>query len=103
MAHTIYERVIEKLRREPVEDFRIDYEDGYGNRPDAEEDGHAAAAAAEVAEGMLNADGAAAGTAIPPRGAGLRPRAGSFTIPGRIASSASRNAGKVEAGRPALS
>jgi citrate lyase beta subunit len=54
LAHTIYDRVNEKLRREPVEDFRIDFEDGYGNRPDTEEDGHAAAAAAEVAEGMLN-------------------------------------------------
>jgi citrate lyase beta subunit len=54
LAHTIYNRVNEKLRREPVEDFRIDFEDGYGNRPDEEEDGHAAAAAAEVAEGMLN-------------------------------------------------
>src|ERR1041385_2333733 len=27
----------ENLRREPVEDFRIDFEDGYGNRSDAEE------------------------------------------------------------------
>lgn len=52
LAHAIYNRVNEKLRREPVEDFRIDFEDGYGNRPDAEEDGHAASAAAEVAEGM---------------------------------------------------
>jgi len=52
LAHTIYKRVNEKLRREPVEDFRIDFEDGYGNRPDDEEDGHAASAAAEVAEGM---------------------------------------------------
>ena len=52
LAHTIYGRVSEKLRREPVEDFRIDFEDGYGNRPDDEEDGHAAAAAAEVAEGV---------------------------------------------------
>jgi citrate lyase beta subunit len=50
-AHTLYRRVREKLRREPVEDFRIDFEDGYGNRPDEEEDGHAAAAAAEVAAG----------------------------------------------------
>src|SRR5438067_9195400 len=25
----VYARVIEKLRREPVEDFRIDFEDGY--------------------------------------------------------------------------
>ena len=54
LAHSIYNRVNEKLRREPVEDFRIDFEDGYGNRPDAEEDGHAASAASEVAEGMLN-------------------------------------------------
>ena len=54
LAHSIYNRVSEKLRREPVEDFRIDFEDGYGNRPDAEEDGHAASAANEVAEGMLN-------------------------------------------------
>jgi citrate lyase beta subunit len=53
-ARSIYNRVNEKLRREPVEDFRIDFEDGYGNRPNEEEDGHAAAAAGEVAEGMLN-------------------------------------------------
>ncbi len=52
LAHTIYKRVAEKLRREPVEDFRIDFEDGYGNRSDEEEDGHAASAATEVAEGM---------------------------------------------------
>ena len=52
LAHTIYNRVNEKLRREPVEDFRIDYEDGYGNRPDAEEDGHAESGALEVAAGM---------------------------------------------------
>ncbi|HKC63725.1 MAG TPA: hypothetical protein VKB86_08805 [Pyrinomonadaceae bacterium] len=52
LARTIYQRVTEKLRREPVEDFRIDFEDGYGNRPDDEEDGHAASAAEEVAAGM---------------------------------------------------
>ena len=54
LAHTIYKRVNEKLRREPVEDFRIDFEDGYGNRPDEEEDNDAESAAAEVAEGMTN-------------------------------------------------
>lgn len=54
LAHSVYSRVNEKLRREPVEDFRIDFEDGYGNRPDAEEDGHAEAAAKEVAIGMTN-------------------------------------------------
>jgi citrate lyase beta subunit len=52
LAGAVYERVVEKLRREPVEDFRIDFEDGYGNRPEAEEDGHARAAAEEVARGM---------------------------------------------------
>src|SRR5213079_511315 len=53
-SQKIYDRVVEKLRREPVEDFRLDFEDGYGNRPDAEEDGHAASAAVEVANGAKN-------------------------------------------------
>ncbi len=52
LAATVYARVVEKLRREPVEDHRLDFEDGYGHRPDAEEDGHAVSAAAEVAAGM---------------------------------------------------
>lgn len=51
LARAIYTRVIEKLSREPVEDFRIDFEDGYGNRSDTEEDGHAVQAAVEVARG----------------------------------------------------
>jgi len=50
--NTIDARVRDKLRREPIEDFRIDFEDGYGNRPDAEEDGHAATVAREVARGL---------------------------------------------------
>ncbi|HMP73461.1 MAG TPA: aldolase/citrate lyase family protein [Kiritimatiellia bacterium] len=49
---TVYDRVLEKLKHEPVEDFRIDFEDGYGNRPDAEEDAQAIVAAKEVAKGM---------------------------------------------------
>ena len=49
---TIYTRVVEKLEREPVEDFRVDFEDGYGNRPDAEEDGDAAKVAGALATGM---------------------------------------------------
>ncbi len=52
LAQTIFKRVHEKLDSEPVEDFRIDFEDGYGNRPDAEEDGHAGSAANEVVAGM---------------------------------------------------
>jgi len=51
LAYTIYRRITDKLVREPVEDFRIDFEDGYGNRPDEEEDGHAVSAAAETADG----------------------------------------------------
>ena len=50
-AERVYERVREKLAREAVEDFRLDFEDGYGNRPDSEEDAHAESAAAEVAGG----------------------------------------------------
>ena len=52
LSKTVYERVVEKLKREPVEDFRIDFEDGYGNRPDEEEDHHAVAAADEVRRAM---------------------------------------------------
>jgi len=48
----VYDRLIGKLRREPIEDFRIDFEDGYGNRPEEEEDRHAESAANEVARGM---------------------------------------------------
>ena len=48
----LYARIIEKLQREPVEDFRVDFEDGYGNRPDSEEDHHAEFTAGEVARGM---------------------------------------------------
>ena len=53
-ADMIYARVLEKLKREPVEDFRIDFEDGYGNRPNDEEDHHAQLAAHEIAAGMRN-------------------------------------------------
>jgi len=55
LAPTVYERVRAKLQREAVEDFRIDFEDGYGNRLDDEEDGHAVAAAKQVAAGMVAA------------------------------------------------
>lgn len=51
-AETVRTRVIEKLRREPVEDYRVDFEDGYGTRPDPEEDAAAVGAAGEVAKGF---------------------------------------------------
>jgi citrate lyase beta subunit len=52
LAAHVHGRIFDKLRAEPVEDFRIDFEDGYGVRSNAEEDGHAASVAAEVARGM---------------------------------------------------
>ena len=52
LAAVVYERVLAKLEHEPVEDFRIDFEDGFGARPDAEEDETAIKAASEVARGM---------------------------------------------------
>lgn len=52
IASPVHARVEERLRREPVEDFRADFEDGYGNRPDAEEDGHAESTAHEMAKGL---------------------------------------------------
>ncbi|MCH9651361.1 MAG: phosphoenolpyruvate kinase [Deltaproteobacteria bacterium] len=52
MAKTVYDRVLEKLGREAVEDFRIDFEDGYGHRPDEEEDRCAVEAAQQVAKGL---------------------------------------------------
>jgi citrate lyase beta subunit len=39
------DRVVAKLRREPIEDLRIDFEDGYGHHPDFDEDSAARAAA----------------------------------------------------------
>ncbi|KES03329.1 aldolase [Streptomyces toyocaensis] len=59
LAEDVYGRVRAKLEREPVEDLRVDFEDGYGGRPDAEEDADAARAARLVAEAY------AAGTAAP--------------------------------------
>src|SRR5437867_1323034 len=64
LADRIYPRVVDKLTREPVEDFRIDFEDGFGNRSDEEEDRFARGAADEVAAGL------AAGS-LPP-GIGIR-------------------------------
>ncbi len=52
LVFTVYQRVFEKLKTEALEDFRIDFEDGFGNRPDAEEDAVAVQAALEVARGM---------------------------------------------------
>ncbi len=54
----VYERVVAKLQREPIEDLRIDFEDGYGNRPDEQEDAAVVTAARALAESVR--DGTAA-------------------------------------------
>ncbi len=48
----VYNKVFKKLQAEAIEDFRIDFEDGYGNRSNEEEDNTAMQAAEEVAKGM---------------------------------------------------
>lgn len=48
----IYDKVVAKLKSEAIEDFRIDFEDGYGNRSNEEEDATAVSTAIEVAKGM---------------------------------------------------
>ncbi|MFJ4798960.1 DUF6986 family protein [Kitasatospora purpeofusca] len=53
----VHRRVRAKLEREPVEDLRIDFEDGYGPRPDAEEDAAAVRTAELLAASV--ADGSA--------------------------------------------
>lgn len=52
LAYTVYNKLVAKLENEPLEDFRIDFEDGFGNRSDEEEDATAVNAAKELAKGM---------------------------------------------------
>ncbi|MEU2776866.1 aldolase/citrate lyase family protein [Streptomyces sp. NPDC007162] len=59
LAEPVYSRVRAKLEREPIEDLRVDFEDGYGRRPDPEEDATAARVARLTAEACRN------GTAAP--------------------------------------
>ncbi len=56
LVRTVYQRTIAKLEREPVEDYRIDFEDGYGVRTEAEEDAHAVSTARAVARGVSEPD-----------------------------------------------
>ncbi len=53
LAGEVHARVLRKLDTEPVEDFRLDFEDGYGVRSDEEEDGTASNAGREVARGLV--------------------------------------------------
>ena len=53
----VYARVVAKLEREPVEDLRVDFEDGYGDRPADEEDRHARAAGTALVPPQTRASG----------------------------------------------
>ncbi|MET3163677.1 UNVERIFIED_ORG: citrate lyase beta subunit [Arthrobacter sp. UYEF10] len=59
LAGAVASRVAAKLRTEPIEDLRLDFEDGYGDRGDEAEDAATVAAARAVSEAV------AAGTAPP--------------------------------------
>ncbi|MFE9693873.1 DUF6986 family protein [Micromonospora sp. NPDC005806] len=52
-AAELADRVIRKLRREPIEDLRIDFEDGYGVRDDDSEDTAARSSVAALREGRM--------------------------------------------------
>jgi citrate lyase beta subunit len=73
LAVEVYDRVRAKLDREPIEDLRIDFEDGYGNRPDEQEDAAVIAAARALAVTVK------AGTAAPYHGLRIK----SFEAPTR--------------------
>ncbi len=73
LAAEVYDRVTAKLEAEPIEDLRIDFEDGYGNRPDADEDAAVVAAARALAATVRD------GTAPPFHGVRIK----SFEAPTR--------------------
>jgi citrate lyase beta subunit len=75
LAARIHPRIVDKLKREPVEDFRIDFEDGFGTRTDDEEDHFARAAAEHVASAL-------AARTLPP-GIGIRIKALSEEVKAR--------------------
>jgi citrate lyase beta subunit len=53
----VHRRTRRKLAAQPIEDLRVDFEDGYGSRSDAEEDAAAVAAGRVLAELLHAADG----------------------------------------------
>ena len=58
VAAEIYQRILRKLAAEPIEDLRIDFEDGYGIRPDEDEDAATIAAAQALAASIAAGDAA---------------------------------------------
>lgn len=68
LPHNVYKRLVDRLQSTTcIQDMRVDFEDGYGYRSDTLEDGHAYAAAVEMAKGM------AAGTLPPYIGIRIKP------------------------------
>jgi citrate lyase beta subunit len=57
LAAEVYPLILSKLASQPVEDLRIDFEDGYGVRGDETEDAHARAAARSLSA-LLREDSA---------------------------------------------
>lgn len=49
LTHTVYQKIKHRLEGASIQDFRIDFEDGFGPRPSAEEDFYAQAAADALA------------------------------------------------------
>jgi len=58
VTSVVYPLVRRKLETEPIEDLRIDFEDGFGHRPDAEEDVAAVAAARALARSVHDGNAA---------------------------------------------
>ncbi len=57
LVDDVYDRVRAKLIREPVEDLRVDFKDGYGQRSDEEDDRAAGEVAAALAAAARAEDG----------------------------------------------
>lgn len=54
LSHALHRRTRQRLESQAVEDVRIDFEDGYGNRPDSVEDTHADRAGEAVAKAVAS-------------------------------------------------
>jgi len=67
LRERVHALVKHKLKHAPIADLRIDFEDGYGERTDAEEDAHAVQAAERLATAL--------GEGIAPPLVGIRPKA----------------------------
>jgi citrate lyase beta subunit len=63
-SREIFHRAEKKISTSPLEDYRIDFEDGYGVRSDEEEDSHAISAAKTLA--------VVAGARLAPKNIGIR-------------------------------